>query len=1164
MLSIFKTRGFSAYLIMAFLNAFMDLGHKIVIQNAVFKFYDGTTQIVLTSILNAFILLPMVLLFSPTGFTSDKYSKAFVMKISAAAAVPLTVFITISYYLGWFEAAYMLTLLLGVQAAFYGPAKYGYIKELVGNEQIAVGNSYIQTVTIIGILFGTLAFSVFFEMMIPPNFASIHDILQSIAPLGFILIACSTLEFLLSLRLTNTRETDSTLRFDSKKYVSFFYLRENLAIARRTEGIWLSIVGLAVFWGVNQVVLAVFPEFLKNEIGIHDSRIASGLLALGGLGIMVGSMFAGKVSKNFIENGIVPVGAIGITVSLFIVPTTTNIWWLALLFFEYGVMGGLFIIPLNSLIQFNAGKQELGKVLAANGFLQNLLCLIFLLLTALIAGFNSTGFLPFEITSKSIFYALSVVALLGTGYTLYKIPQSFIRYLLGFILSQRYKLSVLGLNNLPATGGVLLLGNHASYLDWAMIQLACPRPIRFVMYRGIYQTPVLKWFLDLFKVVPISSSASSEAIRTIQDMLKQGEIVALFPEGRVSRNGQLATFQRGFELALKDTDAVIVPFYMQGLWGTAFSYTSKKYRQSAVSRRSRKITVAFGEVMPKTSSAFQVKQAVTRLSIQTWHAYSDTLPPVHLSWLRTAKASGGDISAVNFDNTEFSHTRMLAAVMLFSKRIAQLTKGEQNVGILLPAGTGGAIANLAVMGIGKAVVNLNYTASKESLEYALSAANINSIFTSKLFLQKLEQRGIKMTEIFAGKKIYMMEDLRAEFSKLRFLAAILTLKVLPSFLLAALYFKRVPLDQTAAILFSSGSEGLPKGVELTHRNIVGNIKQISALLNPNEDDVILSSLPLFHAFGLTVTTLMPLVEGIKFVCQPDPTDAVAVGKQVAKHKVSLMCGTSTFLGLYARNPKISPLMFETVRLVISGAEKLNESVRKSFREKFGITIYEGFGTTETTPVASTNVPDALSTDDWVVQVGNKEGTVGLPLPGSAFKIVDPETMAELPATEAGLILVSGPQLMKGYLNDEKKTQSVFVELDGLRWYKTGDKGQLDEDGFLKILDRYSRFAKIGGEMISLSAVEAAARNAIPDKEIEIVVTALADESKGEKLVMLFANTKLDAETIKKSLLDSGMNPLMIPKTLLPVEQIPKLGSGKLDLSGAKKLAQSLTAKVETV
>jgi len=265
-----------------------------------------------------------------------------------------------------------------------------------------------------------------------------------------------------------------------------------------------------------------------------------------------------------------------------------------------------------------------------------------------------------------------------------------------------------------------------------------------------------------------------------------------------------------------------------------------------------------------------------------------------------------------------------------------------------------------------------------------------------------------------------------------------------------------------------------------------------------------------------------------------------------------LCGTSTFLRLYVRNKRVHPLMLESLRVVVSGAERLNAEVRAGFEEKFNKPIYEGYGTTETTPVAGVNIPDRLDTNNWRVQTGNKLGTVGLPLPGSSFKIVDPDTLQPLPSNEDGLILIGGTQVMLGYLNDPDKTHESIVEIEGHRWYKSGDKGHLDEDGFLTIVDRYSRFAKIGGEMISLGAIEESVTRVIPE-EIEVLATALPDGKKGEKVVLLYSG-EIEEPSLSSLIASANMHPLMLPARLIKIDAIPKLGTGKSDFKHAKTMA----------
>ncbi len=1149
MVHLIRLRGFAIFMTMAFLNAFVDLGHKIVVQNTVFKVFDGTTQVVLTAILNALILLPFVLLFTPAGYLSDRHPKPQVMRIAAAVAVALTLLITLCYYLGLFWPAFALTLLLGAQAAIYSPAKYGYIKELVGATRLTSANGAVQAVSTVAILAGVFFFSLLFEHFLDGRIPlDTADALTRIAPVGWWLVGCSVLELLLAFRLPARPAGAPDLKLDFAHYRRGGYLRDTLRTVRGRESTWLSIVGLAIFWAIAQVVLAVYPEYAKHELQLYNTVLVQGLLACSGFGIVAGSLMAAWLSRDHIETGLVPIGAFGVSFALLLIPSLGGLLPQAAAFVLLGLCGGLFVTPLNALIQYNAGEHERGQILAANNFVQNVLMLGFLGLTVLLALQG--------IASRGIFIALLIVAFGGALFTVYKLPHALVRIIASLVITQRYRIEVIGFDRIPQQGGVLLLGNHVSWIDWAVLQIASPRPIRFVMERAIYERWYLKWFLDSFGVIPIGGVASRDALAEVRTALNAGEVVGIFPEGAISRSGHLGEFKRGYETAAKDASGVIVPFYLRGLWGSSFSRSSARLRVLRRGGIRRTIICAFGAQQPLTLPAEQLKRRVFDLSIEAWERYTKRLDSLPSAWLATAKRMGGDMVCADTLSGGLSGWRFITGVLLISRIFRRLCR-EQNVGLLLPTSNGGAIANMAALMCGKTVVNLNYTASVEATQAALAQAGIRTVFTSTRFLDRLEKRGIDGHALIAGAKVYPLEDFQSQISQVRRIATLLQAVLFPGWLLKLLYLKHVPIESPAAILFSSGSEGVPKGVVLSHRNIMANIKQISDVLNTEDNDVLMATLPIFHAFGLTAATLMPLVEGIPMVCHPDPTDAVNIGKAVAEYRGTILFGTSTFLRLYAKNPRVHHLMFESLRIVVAGAEKLASDVREAFKIKFAKEVYEGYGATETTPVASTNLPDRLDTTFWKVQENNKPGTVGMPLPGSSFRIVDPNSLEELSTGEDGLILIGGTQVMLGYLGDPERTAQVLVEMDGTRWYKTGDKGHLDEDGFLTIVDRYSRFAKLGGEMVSLTAVEEQIRRILGNPELDLCAVNLPEPKKGEQIVLLVAGGEMPLEEIRKELLANGVNPLTIPAEYRAVPEVPKLGSGKTDFTRAKQLAQSV-------
>ncbi len=1146
-----KVTGLFTFLVIAFLNVFIDIGHIIIIQATLFKSHTGSELITISSIAIGLYLLAFIVLFTPAGYFSDKHPKEKVMRFSAWASVGISVIITISYYLGFFWLAFAMTFLLGAQSAFYSPAKYGYLKELVGDRRLAQANGLLQAATISGILVGVFIAYNLFESFTTDIATSADSELQSenaliktLASIGWLLIVVSIIELLLTYRLPQVSKAKDKMSFRKSDYLKGKVQARSLRLITRHPYIWLSTLGLAVFWAVVQVLLLSYPQYAQEFLGLSHRDALHGLFLFAGIGLIIGSITAGRVSRNHIELGTVPVGAMGITLSLILIRFFDSSIMQALNFLFLGFMGGFFIVPLNALVQYHTRNNRLGRVLAAKNMIQFAVMLVFLLVTGFLAYKNISG--------TVVLWGLIAVAVIGSIYTIFKIPESLLRFVIARIFAARYRMKVLGFEDLPHSGGVLLLGNHISWVDWALVQIASPRPLNFVIERGYYELWYLRGILKLFGAIPIASGGSASSLETINGLLKEGKAVCLFPEGTISRTGQLSEFKRGYQLAIKDTKAKIVPFYLHGLWGSRFSRSSGFLKEARQSGFKRDIIVAFGKPMPTDTSPDELKRRVFDLSFTSWQSYSKTLDSIPVSWLKTAKRMGFRMAATDVLGEPVSHHKFITAVFAFSGLIAKKSP-EQNIGLLVPASVGGAITNMAVLVLGKTAVNLNFTSSAAAIQGSVKSADIKTVYTSKKFIRKLVDRGIKIKEILPDTKLIYLEDFKAELPKTKMLITLLGAMLLPAKLLQWIYIKRVDLEDTAAILFSSGSEGTPKGVELSHLNLATNSRQVADMLNTRDNDVVMSTLPTFHAFGLLATTFMPLSEGIPIVCHPDPTDVVTIAKGAARNEATLLFGTSTFLRLYTMNKKVHPLMLKSLRMVIAGAEKLNPAIRDAFGAKFNKTVLEGYGTTETSPVASVNIPDELDTNYWKPQLGNRFGTVGMALPGTSFRIVDPSTMKELETGEDGLILIGGPQVMKGYLNDPEKTASVISEIGGQRWYHSGDKGHLDSDGFLIIVDRYSRFAKLGGEMVSLTAVEETIRSALGDEELDLVAVNVPDDKKGEKVILLIA-TEETAKDLKKKLLDADMNPLMIPSKFINVNAVPKLGSGKTDFSTSKKVA----------
>lgn len=1142
-----------AFLFVVFCNAFVDVSHKVLLQNIAFKIFDGSTQVIWISIINALIIIPFLLLFTFSGYLSDKYNKKDILIYGAVSSFFLSVLVIFAYTTNNFYFAMFALFLLAIQSAIYSPAKFGIIMDIYGKKYLSRGNAALQSVSIIAILFAIGITSYFFESMyITDNLHLLttkEELMKAIKPITYYILIVAILEMIISFiflrRIVNNFNSDSSLRLNKKEFFKGKLLIENLKTLKSHDVIFLSVIGLSVFWGVSQGTMAVFPSYAKMYLNIDNTFIINGVIAASGIGIAVGSVLYAKISRHYIELGTIPLAALGMAITLYISTIVESPFMLGLNFLFFGVFGGLFVVPLNSLIQFNSKKKTLGTVLAGNNWFHSLAMFLMLALTTFVSFY--------DLDPLKTLYLIIFIIVIGTFYTVVKLPQSLVLLFLKFVVGLRYKLQINGFKNIPSSGGVLLLGNHISWIDWAIILMSVPREVKFVVFKQIYEKWYLTWLFKLIKAIPIGSGSSRASMKIVSDELDAGSVIVLFPEGAISRNGHLGEFKRGFEKILENcsSDVKVVPFYIRGLWESMFSRANRKFKES---KKTNIVTVCFGRVINKEDANVQsVKNEVFSLSNLAWSEHIKELKPLNeVIFARLKELSNGTIFSDNTGVT-LSGARFLTASILF-KNLFKKRVRSHNIGLLLPTSAAGAFINYMVILMGKTAVNLNFTASIDSLKASIKKAEIKTIISSKKFIEKLEAKGVKISEIFEDVEVYFLEDEQKKIKKLDAVLVYFSVKFLPTAILKLMHLTKTSKNANAIILFSSGSEGTPKGVELSGDNILGNAQQISNILNVNDDDVILGSLPLFHAFGIVVTTYLPLIEGIKCAAVADSTDGLAVAKMVSSEKASIMCGTSTFFRLYTKNTKIHPLMFDSLRLIVAGAEKLRDDVRFEFKKRFGKDILEGYGTTETSPVASCNLPDKIS-EDFEVQIGQKIGTVGMAIPGTSIKIVDPSSFKELKTGEEGMVLISGIQVMKGYLNDEEKTKSVLKKIKGRIYYITGDKGKLDSDGFLTIVDRYSRFAKIGGEMVSLGAVEEQISKLVEDNSnIDFIALATSDEKKGEKVVLLISNITLEQKDIlKRKMIKEFDNKLMIPEIIQIVDEVPKLGSGKKDYVKAKEL-----------
>jgi acyl-[acyl-carrier-protein]-phospholipid O-acyltransferase/long-chain-fatty-acid--[acyl-carrier-protein] ligase len=500
------------------------------------------------------------------------------------------------------------------------------------------------------------------------------------------------------------------------------------------------------------------------------------------------------------------------------------------------------------------------------------------------------------------------------------------------------------------------------------------------------------------------------------------------------------------------------------------------------------------------------------------------------------------------DGSVTSYAKIFGAAAALAQLIKKETS-QPRIGIALPPGRAGLIANMAAVLAGKIPVNFNFTAGKEAIESALRQSGIDRFLTADAFVRKLQAFPWPPT-----KQLMFLERILPQI-KPSIIRWVLALNFLPLPLLAKLLgLAAEGGDGEAALLFTSGSSGEPKGVALSHRNIVSNVTQFALRLALPAEDKILGSLPLFHSLGGTVTLWFPIMQGHSLVTYPSPLEVTKLAELVESHRVALMLSTPTFLRGFLKRVKVEQLA--SLKLIVTGAEKLPANLEEEFLKKFGKPVMEGYGLTETTPATNFNLPEP-DHSPWPVLPVRRVGSVGQLLPGLAVRITDPSTDAELPIDQAGMIWFKGPNVFKGYLKQPRKTEEVLQN----DWFRTGDIGRIDADGFLYIEGRLSRFSKIGGEMVPHEVVEdhiTKALNLEGDAERRIAIVGVPDDDKGEALVLLstVASEAVKQEIIqlRYSLLERGVPALWIPKQLVRVEQIPVLASGKLDLKACERLA----------
>ena len=1114
---VLKSGGFRAFLWTQFCGAFNDNVYRGIVGLRVLHVAGGKYVSV---VLPAFVL-PSLIFSGYAGHLADVISKRRVLIAVKVFEVLIMAFGLAAFIGDWITGMLLVVFLMGVHAAIFSPSKYGIVPEMVPDSALSRANALLESSTFMAIVLGTASGTFLYAAWKGAAWR-----------MGAVSLAVAVAGLLASLWITRVPPSGSRQPF---RLNPFAEVGIGTRVLSEDRSLWLTVLGIAYFWAVAALLQPALERF-GDEV-LHASDLRIGLLwTFLAVGLGAGNILAGRLSGDKVELGLVPLGSTLMAVFAMAMYVVRGSYVLSVLSVVLlATARGLVAVPLYAYMQQRSGGQEKGRVIATNNFYQTI--------GMILAAGAFWLFHDFvHVSPDHILLALGVATLLVTVYILTIVPDFFIRFVLWMLTHSLFRIRIVGSESVPFRGPALLVANHMSHIDGFLIGACAQRFIRFLVWKPYYDLKALNWFFRKTEAIPVGPGRDAvEAIRAARRELAAGHVVCIFAEGAISRTGNLLPFKRGMEKIVEDLDVPIIPVHLDRLWGSIFSFERGKFFWKWPKHIPYPVTVSFGAPMPSTSSAHDVRQAIEELSADATAHRKTSRDLLDRRLIRNARRHWGRFAMADSSGRELTYGRVLTGSVLVANWVRS-RRGEEAIAVLMPPCVAGALVNTGITLAGRLPINLNFTAGREAMLSAMEQCGARTIVTSKRFLAKAK------IEPMDG--MVFVEDIVARAGTVARLRALLAARFLPAALLSR--GRRGP-DSPATAIFSSGSTGVPKGVMLSHYNVIANIEAMAQVFWIGERDRLAGVLPFFHSFGYTVTVWFPLVSGCGVVYHPNPTEAKAVGELIAKYRATLLLSTPIFCSTYAR--KCSREEFASLRFVLVGAEKLREPVAAAFREKFGLDLLEGYGCTEMAPVIAVNAPNFEAGKD--TQIGNKPGTVGHPLPGVAARIVDPATFEPLAPNREGLLLVKGSNRMLGYLHQPERTAEVFRN----GWYITGDVALMDDEGFIRITDRLSRFSKIAGEMVPHLKIEDALCEVLGD--CPCVVTAISDDHRGERLVALYVNPELTPADLWQRLAATSLPRLWLPKceNLYRVEALPQFGTGKLDLRGVKALAQELAAGV---
>ncbi len=1088
---------------------------------------DEATASAVPAIATIVFSLPFLIFPGIAGALSDRLSKQRIAVYIKYWEIFIVCFGFLAFWLQLPGFLWVMLFFMATHSAFFSPAKYGILPEILPEERLSWGNGILQMMTIIAIIAGTAVAG--------PIYSALKERVY-LATGVLLVLSCSGLimaQFISKPPPANPRQRIT--------YNPWLGMAEHFKIIYADSYLFYAVIGYTYFWFAGALVRSNAFVYASVTMELPEAQV-SYVLASMALGIGAGAISAGYLSRGKIELGLVPIGTLGLALfsALLAIPGASFTATLVLLF-GLGYFAGFFDVPLAATLQHRSPEALKGGIMASTNMLT--------FVGMLVAGALYWVLGEMHINTHTVFLLTALFSLVVGIFMCVKLPILPLWSLLWIFRNTLFRVHVKGLDRIPKTGGALIVANHMSYLDPGIVQSILDRPARFLVYRKFYESWWLGPIARTFGALPVAPhDGPRELIRTLRaagEAVKNGELVCIFPEGEISRTGLMLTVRKGFEHIMKGVDAPIIPIYLDNLWGSLFSFSEGRFFRKWPKRVPYHIYATVGDPLPPTLTAPQLRDAIQELGAEAYAERPLEYPFLHRGFIKEARRRPWLHAVADMRSGALSYFKALAGSVVLARKLKAMLDDQPMVGLLVPPSVGGALANIALPMMGRVPVNLNYTSSAQTIAACAAKCNITHCITARAFLERFPVA-------VPGKPIYL-EDIMKTVTKVDRIRGMLLGMFAPVRLLERVLGAKPGRNEhdLATVIFSSGSEGEPKGVMLTHYNILKNIGSLEQAVPHKRGDIMMGFLPFFHSFGLCCLLWAPITHGMGVAFHPSPLEAKQIGQLVKKYKAFFLVATPTFMQNFIR--KCTPEDLETVTLPIVGAEKMPARIGDAYEAKFGCYPLEGYGATECSPGISANFPDYQK--GIYYQKCLKKGTVGRLMPGMAARVLDPDTGELLKAGQPGLIQIKGPNIMKGYLGMPEKTAAVIQ--DG--WYSTGDIAFVDEEGFITITDRLSRFSKIAGEMISHTTVENTLHELLGATELTLAVTGVPDPTRGERLIVLHTLEDEPLQDLLKKMEQCDLPNISRPRpsAFYRVDAIPVLGTGKLDLKGVKAMAERL-------